>query len=105
VDEETRRNEELEKTKEAKQREWLDKVIAEQSSSKAHQSQTGQPSEDVVDDTSSQKSKLELEDILLDEEKVTAAMKTIANQEITERMESATEAVSKKEYTDYDELD
>jgi len=51
-------------------------------------------------------------DVLMDEEKVAAAMKTIANKEITERMESSTEAVSvpsykkpQPEYTDYDELD
>lgn len=94
VDEETRRNEELEKTKEAKQREWLDKVIAEQAVSKTVQSSNLQASGDQpveeVNDSSSQHSEVALEDILLDEEKVTAAMKTISKQEITSRMEEAT---------------
>jgi len=53
---------------------------------------------------------IELEDILMDEQKVNAAMKVISNNEIKERMEESVEALKPKTpvtegYTDYDELD
>ena len=41
----------------------------------------------------------------MDEDKVTAAMKDIANEEITEKMEKAVESLQKEEPTDFDELD
>ena len=60
----------------------------------------------VVDEISeSEKSMVELEDILMDETKVNAAMKTIAAQEISERMEASLAALTEEKATDFDELD
>ncbi len=62
---------------------------------------------DDQSDNQSEKSAINDEDIklLMDEEKVTAAMKDIANEEITEKMEKAVESLQKEEHTDFDELD
>lgn len=95
VDEEQRRLEEIEKSKEQKQKEWMEQVVKEQELSKATQikdfvenqvknidiveeAKTQSKEEEDISDKESQKSAIELEDILMDEEKVTAAMKTIS---------------------------
>lgn len=104
VDEETRKQEELEKTKAQKNKEWLDKVVAEQEKSKAHQASENKE-EVVVDDRTSEKSDsekmIELESIILDEKKYAETFKDITKKEITE----AAEVLQKKEFTDLDELD
>ena len=64
--------EELERTKQEKNAEWLAKVVKEQEASKQAQSENVTSTE-VADDNSSQKSEVDLEDILLDEKKVLEA--------------------------------
>lgn len=94
--------EELEKTKQEKQKEWLDKVIKEQDASKLAQSEDASTTEQVADDDSSQKSEVDLEDILLDEKKVTEIQNTINQKDIIDKIENQVEAVQLEEETDFD---
>ena len=98
--------EELEKTKQEKQAEWLAKVVKDQEASKLAQAEgatiTEAEAAEVPDDNSSQKSEVDLEDILLDEMKVTEVQNKINKQDIIEKIESQVEAVVEEEETDFD---
>lgn len=99
VDQQQRELEELQKTKDQKQKEWLDGVI--------NKSGDASENKEEEDQESTRKEMLEIDEALRDEGKVTEAMKKIAKEEITDRMESAAEAIngSQVNQTDYDELD
>ena len=90
----------------------MEKIVVEQHASKKEQSKNVEIDENDTNkenesDNQSEKSALNDEDIklLMDEEKVTEAMKVVAKNEITERMENAVESMQKEEHTDFDELD
>lgn len=78
-----------------KQKEWLDQIVAQQTKAKAAEAEKVVESTTAtiqeVSDNESQKSAVELEDILMDEGKVTEAMKKITKEEIRELGEAVCE--------------
>lgn len=113
VDEETRKLEEIEKMKKQKQQEWFDNVVKESEKSKAHQSTENKENEPLdageekenQSDNQSEKSMIELEDILMDENKVRDAMKTISGKDIKASLENQAKAVLHDDQNELDELD
>lgn len=79
--------EELDRTKEQKKKEWLNKIVNEQQASKKEQSKDIKPEDQEVEERDSQKSEVDLEEILLDEKKTTEIFNEIVKKDIKENIE------------------
>lgn len=79
--------EELDRTKEQKKKEWLNKIVNEQQASKKEQSKDIKPEDQEFEERDSQKSEVDLEEILLDEKKTTEIFNEIVKKDIKENIE------------------